>query len=114
MHKLSQSYSPPLLTIDSTDYYLFPKPSQLPAQLEAPLRVMGFGYRAAFLESSTQTLRAEFGDDVESGLLGWRKLEVDAAREKLMRLKGVGRKVADCVLLMSLDQVHRSEDDHYS
>lgn len=41
----------------------------------------------------------------ERFLLEMRKWEVDAAREELLRYVGVGRKVADCVLLMSMDKV---------
>ncbi|KAK4686570.1 N-glycosylase/DNA lyase, partial [Tremellales sp. Uapishka_1] len=68
---------------------------------------MGFGYRASFIESTLRTLIAEFGDDegaVESGLTGWRTGDMAEVSEKLIGLKGVGRKVADCVLLMSLDR----------
>lgn len=69
---------------------------------------MGFGYRASFIESSLATLRKELGDkpgDIEAGLLRWRTTEALEVREKLLGLKGVGRKVADCVMLMCLDQV---------
>jgi N-glycosylase/DNA lyase len=131
MHRLSTYFSLPLLTLEdpvegsrpvagpstipaseagitSTTYHLFPGPHLFPATLEQTLRDLGFGYRAGFLESSLATLRAEFGEnegDVERGLEGWRSGDVDVVREKLIGLKGVGRKVADCVMLMCLDQV---------
>ncbi|KAK8869784.1 hypothetical protein IAR55_000352 [Kwoniella newhampshirensis] len=69
---------------------------------------MGFGYRASFIESTLQSLLAEFGDEpgrIETGLLSWRDLDVEVVREKLIALKGVGRKVADCVMLMCMDKV---------
>lgn len=69
---------------------------------------MGFGYRAPFIEASLQMLRNIFGDkegDIEAGLVGWRNQDVDIVRENLIALKGVGRKVADCVMLMCLDKV---------
>ena len=34
-----------------------------------------------------------------------RKVDADEARVELLKLHGVGPKVADCVLLMSLDKV---------
>ena len=117
MHKLTQNYSEPLLTYDDRVYHLFPPPHALPEILESELRLMGFGYRAAFLESSLATLRQEFGTgpgDIEAGLLKWRTGEMPQVREKLLGLKGVGRKVADCVMLMCLDRVcepHRSVAD---
>lgn len=132
MHKLGTHFSPPLLTLSnpidgvaapgpsncpaaeeeetptSTTYHLFPSPDRLPAELERTLRDLGFGYRAGFIESTLASLRAEFGDqpgDIERGFEGWRGGDVEVVREKLVALKGVGRKVADCVMLMCLDQV---------
>ena len=108
MHKLTQNYSAPLLKYDDRVYYLFPPPHALPSILESELRLMGFGYRASFLESSLATLRQEFGTgpgDIEAGLLRWRTGEMLEVRDKLLGLKGVGRKVADCVMLMCLDRV---------
>jgi N-glycosylase/DNA lyase len=108
MHKFTQKYSIPLLAFDDRVYHLFPLPHTLPTELEGELRLMGFGYRASFLESSLGTLRQEFGDApgaIEAGLMGWRTGEVGQVREKLLGLKGVGRKVADCVMLMCLDRV---------
>ena len=96
------------MTHDDQTYHLFPSPGTLPSSLETQLRDLGFGYRAGFLESSISTLRAKFGDrpgQIEAGLAEWRTKDVDFVREQLLELKGVGRKVADCVMLMCLDQV---------
>lgn len=41
----------------------------------------------------------------EKWLSGLRDMETNDAREELLKFIGVGRKVADCVLLMSLDKV---------
>lgn len=43
--------------------------------------------------------------DPESWLLTLRQRSTEEAREELLKFVGVGRKVADCVLLMSLDKV---------
>ncbi|OCF55669.1 N-glycosylase/DNA lyase [Kwoniella mangroviensis CBS 10435] len=110
LHRFSQSFSPPLVTLHNPDndgettYHLFPTPTALPTKLEALLRSMGFGYRASFIESSLQTLEEEFKEEIEAGLLRWRNQDVDTVREKLVALKGVGRKVADCVMLMCMDK----------
>jgi hypothetical protein len=113
MHRLCQNFSPPLLTLDdpddlgSTTYHPFPRPEDFPTPLETILREMGFGYRAGFIEASIATLKEEFGDAgrIQQGIEAWRSAPVDDVREKLLALKGVGRKVADCVMLMCLDQV---------
>lgn len=108
MHKLTRAYSPPLLTHHDQTYHLFPPPDVFPPVLDTQLREMGFGYRAGFIESSIATLRDKFGPgpgQIEAGLEGWRTKDVDFVREQLLELKGVGRKVADCVMLMCLDRV---------
>ncbi|WRT67162.1 uncharacterized protein IL334_004128 [Kwoniella shivajii] len=110
LHRFSHAFAPPVMTLDNPDdtgfttYHLFPSPSSLPVKLETLLREMGFGYRAAFIESTLQALREEFKDDVEGGLESWRGMDVNTVREKLVALKGVGRKVADCVMLMCMDK----------
>lgn len=112
MHRFSEQFSEPLITLDNPDgvddttYYLFPRPEDIPdTDLESVLRGLGFGYRAGFLQSSFQTLRSKSQEGVAKELLRWRTLPVEEARQQLVELKGVGRKVADCVLLMSMDQV---------
>ncbi|WWC61093.1 uncharacterized protein I303_103671 [Kwoniella dejecticola CBS 10117] len=116
LHRFSQAFSPPLLSLDDPDgsgqttYHLFPQPSAIPPKSETLLRNMGFGYRAPFIESSLQTLQEEMQGNVEQGLLNLRREEeVDSVREKLVALKGVGRKVADCVMLMCMDKQFLSD-----
>jgi len=107
MHKLCATYSAPLLTINETTYHLFPSPHHLPDKLEQPLRQLGFGYRAGFIDSTLVSLRTQFGSEpgaIEAGLISWRTASPETVRAQLVNLKGVGRKVADCVMLMCLDQ----------
>lgn len=103
MHKLCTTFSPVLLEHEDVTYHLFPPPEALPEKMEKVLRELGFGYRAAFIESSVATLKGEY-EDVEKGLASWRELPLEEARARLVSLKGVGRKVADCVMLMCLDR----------
>ncbi|KAJ2783025.1 8-oxoguanine glycosylase ogg1 [Coemansia javaensis] len=72
----------------------------------ATLRALGFGYRAQYYAKTVGLLCAEHpGDDgPERFLEGLRGADAAAARAALMRLPGVGPKVADCVCLMSLDK----------
>ncbi|TXT06069.1 hypothetical protein VHUM_03542 [Vanrija humicola] len=110
LHKLSSRFSPALLTLEDPDgsgnettYHLFPKPQDFPQDgLESQLRELGFGYRANFIASSLSTLR-NANENVAEELERWRTLPEEDARAELLRLKGVGRKVADCVMLMCMD-----------
>lgn len=97
-------------------------------RLEQTLRELGFGYRARFIAEAVRTLVCAHGTEEERRLLGEEapavpagELERDvrgveaflislradeaAWRAELLALQGVGRKVADCIGLMSLDRV---------
>lgn len=111
MHRLCERFSRPLLTLDHPNdpnegvtYRLFPAPADFPEEgLEPILRELGFGYRAGFLDATLATLRAD-GPVIEM-LDGMRGGDLAKTREQLVRLKGIGKKVADCIGLMCMDQV---------
>merc|ERR1712200_68458 len=69
--------------------------------VEEKLRDLGFGYRAKYIEESAKKILSLGGED---WLLSLRKLQYSEAKEALQQLSGIGPKVADCILLMSLDQ----------
>ncbi|KZS91153.1 DNA glycosylase [Sistotremastrum niveocremeum HHB9708] len=112
-------------TPESTIYYPFPPPSALadPSVAEK-LRSLGFGYRANFIQKTAQMLLEQTGSDQAAikFLYELRSRPTDEAREELIKFMGVGRKVADCVLLMSIDKrevvpvdthVHQIAVKHY-
>ncbi|KAG6898339.1 hypothetical protein C0992_009014 [Termitomyces sp. T32_za158] len=116
IHALCKRYSDPLLTFpgEETTYHPFPPPSALAEQsVSATLRSLGFGYRAEFIQRTAQmlvsahggaaSLRDEF-EPAEKWLIKLRHNTTSEAREELLKFVGVGRKVADCILLMSLDK----------
>lgn len=74
----------------------FPSPARLAAASEAQLRACKMGFRAPYL-LATARLVAE--GQVDLAPLG--RLPVEEARARLMELPGVGRKIADCVLLFA-------------
>lgn len=95
-------------------YHSFPPPSRLAQpEVAAELRKLGFGYRADFIQKTAKILVDAHGaskaDEViepsEKWLATLRDLPTAGARVELLKLMGVGRKVADCILLMSLDKV---------
>lgn len=86
-------------------YHSFPTPNQLrDPSVASKLRELGFGYRAEYVQRTAEMLCEEH-DDPEAWLLSLREKGVQEAREELLKLCGVGPKVADCVLLMSMDKV---------
>eukprot|EP00729_Bicosta_minor_P013804 gene13804-22481_t len=95
LDRLRAAYGEKLCTVGEHDMYTFPKMERLAQVEEIELREMGFGYRAAKYV-------------MEQGGSPWldslRQKPLAEVRETLQRLHGVGRKVADCVTLFSMDQ----------
>ncbi|KAF8343913.1 DNA glycosylase, partial [Cantharellus anzutake] len=110
VHKLCLHFSQPL-TLGPEDAELinpsnhpFPMPQSLAQpSVETDLRSLGFGYRAKFIQQ-TAALLCKKHEDPQKWLLSLRECTYESARDELMQLPGVGPKVADCVLLMSLDK----------
>ncbi|KAI9680926.1 MAG: 8-oxoguanine glycosylase ogg1 [Trizodia sp. TS-e1964] len=118
--KLCVNYGTLIGSFENRDYYDFPSPLALcGSMVEIDLRQLGFGYRAKYLSQTAilvagkpQNWLQELGNpecppfghhplpggDMKStGRDGYRQ-----AHEQLLKLKGVGPKVADCVSLMGL------------
>lgn len=67
---------------------------------EAKLRTLGFGYRAPYIVESLNLIEQKGGEQWIRDLRG---KPIAHVRSELTTLKGVGRKVADCVALFSMD-----------
>ncbi|HEY8487131.1 MAG TPA: DNA glycosylase [Limnochordales bacterium] len=71
-----------------------PAPAAIAAAGEKALRSLGLGYRARYVHGAACRLAED-----PHLLQRWADLETHLLRQRLMELPGVGRKVADCVLL---------------
>lgn len=78
-------------------FYDFPTPEQLAAATEEELRAYGLGYRSRYL---TETARMVAAGEVS--LERVRRMKYQDAREELLKLPGIGVKVADCICLFAL------------
>jgi N-glycosylase/DNA lyase len=76
--------------------YAFPCPARLAAASESDLRACKMGFRAPYLLATARRIVA---GEVDLDLLS--ELPDERARARLMGLPGVGRKIADCVLLFA-------------
>ncbi len=77
---------------DMGEYHAFPNVERLAEAGEEFYKGIGAGYRAQYLDRVAKSL---VGVDV----CDWDSLSTQELRDKLLSLHGVGRKVADCVLL---------------
>ncbi|WP_336002958.1 DNA-3-methyladenine glycosylase family protein [Halorientalis halophila] len=94
---LRRAYGEPI-TFDGETYHAYPTPAALAGASEAELRDLGLGYRAPYVLRTAEMVESGEAGPEEAGDLSY-----EAARESLTRFVGVGEKVADCVLLFSLD-----------
>ncbi|KAJ3393153.1 8-oxoguanine glycosylase ogg1 [Chytriomyces hyalinus] len=97
----------PYYNAATAPFYQFPTVKQLceqdPAIVESTLRQLGFGYRAAYIAKTAQMLTAK-EPSASEWLHGLRTIPYQEAKAGLLELMGIGPKVADCILLMSLDK----------
>ena len=79
--------------------YSFPGPQKIANLSESDLRSCSLGFRSPYLLAAAR--------EIARGKLSLellRKMSTQEARKRLMMLKGVGQKIADCVLLFSLEK----------
>ena len=77
-------------------FYSFPLPEKISGLTEAELRACKMGFRAPHLLAAARQI-ADGTLDLEK----IRSLPLSEARAELMKLRGVGGKIADCVLLFA-------------
>jgi len=102
VEKMCSTYGDLVCKLDNEEYFSFPPLEALSVPgVEGKLRELGFGYRAKYIQQSAKSILDNGG---VSWLAGLREQEYSDARRSLIKLQGIGPKVADCILLMSLDQ----------
>jgi len=88
------------LTFDGYDFYTFPKPETLAQVSDKELRGCGLGFRAKRVLETAKIVASG-----ELSLECLKKMDYFEAKRTLLGLFGVGHKVADCVLLFSLEKL---------
>ena len=79
------------------EYYTFPRPEKLRNIKKEDLAPLKIGYRDEYvIDAITKILSGEISCEELS------QLSYEEAKRKLLTVKGIGNKVADCILLFSL------------
>jgi len=89
------------LSADGQTHRLFPTVDALADADVDRLFGMGLGFRARYIKAAAGEVRERGGED---WLLALREASYADAKRELVALTGVGEKIADCVLLFSLDK----------
>lgn len=85
------------ITLGERSYYSFPTAERLQGITAADLEPLHAGYRAAYIVDAVQKVSSR-----EIDLESICRMDRDTARRELLKIKGVGPKVADCVMLFSM------------
>jgi N-glycosylase/DNA lyase len=99
LQKLSQKFGEKKI-IDGKEFFLFPKPEKLASASITNIAKCGLGYRTKYVKKAAVA--------VNEGIIDFpslKKLDYLEARNELCQVFGIGKKVADCILLFSLDKL---------
>jgi len=95
IERLSKKYGNKII-YGGKEYYTFPLPEQLKDVTVSDFRELGLGFRDIRLYETTKMI---LNEDVSLEKI--ENMKTEEAREELLKLSGVGPKVADCILLFS-------------
>lgn len=96
--ELSRLYGTPI-ELESETYYAFPTPEQLKSVTADDLAPLKAGYRAGYIVDAVSKVLSG-----EINLENIKNMAYADAKKELMKIKGVGPKVADCILLFSAEK----------
>ena len=88
------------IRFDGKDFFLFPQPEMLANASKNDLLKCGLGYRSKAVKVAASAVvsgKIDFDD--------LKKSNYQSAKESLVKIFGVGNKIADCIMLFSLDKL---------
>ncbi|MCL6519954.1 MAG: 8-oxoguanine DNA glycosylase [Armatimonadetes bacterium] len=98
---ISNRYGERIANLDGVDYCSFPSAEAIAhADPNELAEIAGLGFRAANLHSVARQIL----DRPNGWLNSLKEASYEEARRELLALRGVGLKIADCILLFSLDK----------
>ena len=85
---------------NNNTFYTFPTLKTLSTISQSELLHCGFGYRAEYVRKTVQTI---VDQKIDMQLL--KDSDYSKSKQEILKLSGVGEKIADCILLFSFDKV---------
>ena len=99
LEKISKKFGEKV-EFENQEFFLFPKPENLANASINEIKSCGVGYRARFVIEAANMIVLK---KIDFEYL--KKSSYQDAKEKLCQIPGIGNKVADCILLFSLDKL---------
>ena len=88
------------VNFDKKEFFVFPEPHTLADASINDLQECGLGYRTKYVKDTSFFVEA---GEIDFDYL--KKADYQTARESLLKLPGIGNKVADCIMLFSLEKL---------
>ena len=99
LQKLCRKFGKRII-LEKREFFAFPTPKILGNAALHDLQECGLGYRSKYVLNTSRAVASE-----EINLEDLKKTNYQTCRESLLKLPGIGGKVADCIMLFSLDQL---------
>lgn len=97
------------LAYEGGKFFSFPSPGRLARATSRDLLSCGLGFRAKYVREAAK--------NVESGRIDFeylREVDYQTALDSLKKVHGIGNKIADCILLFSLDKLESFPIDRWT
>ena len=88
------------VTFQKRDFFLFPEPKRLANATVQELNECKLGYRSKYILDASRIIAS---GEIELDEL--KKIKYNQAKELLLKIPGIGDKVADCIMLFSLEKL---------
>ncbi|MEX2192976.1 MAG: DNA glycosylase [Nitrosarchaeum sp.] len=88
------------IQFDNKEFYMFPEPKKIANATIQEIQNCGVGYRAKFIIDAAKMVESR---QIDFDQL--KKYNYQDAKETILTVPGIGNKVADCILLFSLDKL---------
>ena len=97
------------INFDGHEFYTFPIPEKLANSNITELLSCGLGFRAKYVKKASQNI---VSGRIEFNYL--KKLDYKTAKDILVDVYGIGDKIADCILLFSLEKIEAFPIDRWT
>ncbi|MBA0908463.1 MAG: DNA repair protein [Nitrosarchaeum sp.] len=99
LEKISMKFGKKI-EFDNKEFYIFPEPKKIANATIQEIQSCGVGYRAKFILDAAKIVESK---QIDFNYL--KKINYKEAKEIILSVPGIGNKVADCILLFSLDKL---------
>ena len=88
------------ITIENKDFFLFPEPEKIAKASIDEIKACGVGYRAPFIKEAAKMVVSK-----KINFEYLEKCDYQEAKKNICLVPGIGNKVADCIMLFSLNKL---------